>query len=529
MVSARIVAASSGDALVAVRETASDVSELPETVDRVSAQLRERVGESLRTIQGDQPLEEVTTRSFQALEKYAQADRANNLGDTQRALALLEEAVADDSTFAMAYRKIGILLNNEGVDTERASEAFSRANALRDRLTDRERWLAEAAYLDYVEGDGPAAMDRYETVLEAYPTDRIALNNLAVAYRNVARPEDAAELYLRSIDAGGAPATTFDGVIPLLYSFGDTAEAQARARPVRADALGEAPVWVAARLSLLSAVFDYQGAEEAAEGVIEQVRGTPAEGEVVLSLAQIQLVRGRFREAWTNFERGIELLELEGRSIGISPGVAEALITGGVVRGLPGPAGRIGPRDGRDPRPTRCDRGAVVAAAGPAAGRELCARRAPGSGAGVPRGVGARQRRLAGGKSCSSGARSPSPRGAERRRYSSCARGGRRPPTAGCAGSPTSEERSMPSSSPIPRSTTSRRTSRPATSTGSANADNIMFWYVVPRLGELQAEHGDPERARGLFRLFLEATEGADPEYQPKRERVRARLEALGG
>jgi TolB-like protein len=153
VVSARIVAAATGEVLVAVRETADDVSELPDQVDRLSAQLRERVGESLRTIQGDQPLEQVTTASFQALEKYAQADRANNLGDELRALALLEEALAEDSTFAMAHRKLGILLLNTALDPPRRDSAFTHAYELRERLTDRERWLAEAAYLAYVEPD----------------------------------------------------------------------------------------------------------------------------------------------------------------------------------------------------------------------------------------------------------------------------------------------------------------------------------------------------------------------------------------
>ena len=60
------------------------------------------------------------------------------------------------------------------------------------------------------------------------------------------------------------------------------------------------------------------------------------------------------------------------------------------------------------------------------------------------------------------------------------------------------------------------------------SGDNVEFWFVAPRLADLQAEHGDPTRAREGYRLFLDATEGADPEFQPKRERAAAALEALG-
>ena len=57
VLSARVVAVGSGDVLVAARRTASRITDVPDAVDRLSAELRERIGESLRTIQGDRPLE----------------------------------------------------------------------------------------------------------------------------------------------------------------------------------------------------------------------------------------------------------------------------------------------------------------------------------------------------------------------------------------------------------------------------------------------------------------------------------------
>ncbi len=62
-----------------------------------------------------------------------------------------------------------------------------------------------------------------------------------------------------------------------------------------------------------------------------------------------------------------------------------------------------------------------------------------------------------------------------------------------------------------------------------SNADNLAFWSIVPRLGELQAEHGDGARARELFALFLDVTEGADPAYAAKRDRIRRALQDLEG
>ena len=49
-VSVQLIAADSGDALTAVRETARDSTDLIGAVDRASKQLRQRIGESLRDL-----------------------------------------------------------------------------------------------------------------------------------------------------------------------------------------------------------------------------------------------------------------------------------------------------------------------------------------------------------------------------------------------------------------------------------------------------------------------------------------------
>jgi predicted Zn-dependent protease len=527
VVSARIVAAATGEVLVAVRETADDVSELPDQVDRLSAQLRERVGESLRTIQGDQPLEQVTTASFQALEKYAQADRANNLGDELRALALLEEALAEDSTFAMAHRKLGILLLNTALDPPRRDSAFTHAYELRERLTDRERWLAEAAYLAYVEEDAPASTDRYESLLEAYPTDRVALNNLAIAYRELGRDEEASELYRRSIRNGGAPATTYSGLVPTLYAMGDTAEARRTLEAFR-QAYPANPAADELRASFLSAVYDYPGAEEAARSVLETVRGTAAEGGEYLELAQLLLVQGRPDAALDAFRRGLALLDELGANLGITQGAAEALVGGAValyyaqdqeeaVRHMDRLRADLGVAS--EPVGDRQDlQFAVVYAHAGRLDRARAMMDAYASEAetGDPRwrlveGVLAvAEGRAEDGIALIRGARSDEP---------GC-------PLCGLSELGRAFDHVAQSDSAVHYFEEYLRTP----DMGRLQSDdNFSFWYVVPRLAALHAERGNAERARELYRLFLTATEAAEAQFTPRREQVRSALEALEG
>src|SRR5213078_400431 len=134
VVSAELVGASDGAALVAVRENAQDDGAIIAAVDRLSHRLRERIGESLRTIRASEPLEQVTTRSLEALRKYSQGVRASDAADVARAGTLLEEAIALDTTFAMAYRKLAVVLSNSGGATSRINAAAAQAFRHRDRL-----------------------------------------------------------------------------------------------------------------------------------------------------------------------------------------------------------------------------------------------------------------------------------------------------------------------------------------------------------------------------------------------------------
>ncbi len=65
MLSGRVIAVATGDVLVAERTTAGSDQNLIHAVDDLSAKLRERIGESLRTVRSTPPLAQVTTGSLE--------------------------------------------------------------------------------------------------------------------------------------------------------------------------------------------------------------------------------------------------------------------------------------------------------------------------------------------------------------------------------------------------------------------------------------------------------------------------------
>jgi tetratricopeptide (TPR) repeat protein len=195
---ARLVSVT-GDVLVVETQVARSEDGLTEAVDRLSGRLRERFGEPLRNIRASPPLDLVTTGSIRALRLFSQGQQAWNQGDNSRALQLIDEAIAEDSTFAMAYRRLAILLNNQDEQRARAVWAAEKAYEFRDRLTDRERYLVTAAYHAVVTGNRDQQINAYRTVLDLYPDEVIAINNLGVIYSQLRDYARSSGYYARAL------------------------------------------------------------------------------------------------------------------------------------------------------------------------------------------------------------------------------------------------------------------------------------------------------------------------------------------
>ncbi|OGU34471.1 MAG: hypothetical protein A3K13_13475 [Gemmatimonadetes bacterium RIFCSPLOWO2_12_FULL_68_9] len=228
IISARLVAAGTREALVAVSEPASGSEGLFKAVGKVSAHLRERIGESLRAVRADPPLERLTTKSVEALRLYTQAQKVADEGDYGRSIALLEEAVARDSTFAMAWRRLGAYKTNPNLVFQMGASgdsALRRAYALRDRLSDRERYHVEAMYWSRAEHQPEKAVTSYLALLEKYPNDGTAWNNLAVQYQDLGRFAERDAAGRAAIDKNVAGGITYVGLLSDLQEEGQLAEA----------------------------------------------------------------------------------------------------------------------------------------------------------------------------------------------------------------------------------------------------------------------------------------------------------------
>ena len=140
MLALRLIDAGSGSALATFSADVSDNRELVPTIDKLSRRMRASIGESLKNVRASPPLERVTTSSLEALRKYTAGVYANGVEqDWPKAMQLLDEAIALDTGFALAWRALGAAGANGGRGHVFVDSAVSKAFEHSDRLPESER------------------------------------------------------------------------------------------------------------------------------------------------------------------------------------------------------------------------------------------------------------------------------------------------------------------------------------------------------------------------------------------------------
>lgn len=220
IVTARLVAAESGDELASYHESAKDAGDLIPSVDRLTKSLRGKIGESLKSVRDAPPLEQVSTASLGALRSYAAGLHANDvIGDYQGAIDYFHDAIRQDSNFAMAYVQLAFSLQTLGgrARNAQANEAFATALRLRDRLPERERYNVEGAYYYTVAIDRTKAIPALRRAVELDSTNIDAANSLANALSS-ARHYDEAERFFKLALLGEPNNGTLLANLAFLYT-----------------------------------------------------------------------------------------------------------------------------------------------------------------------------------------------------------------------------------------------------------------------------------------------------------------------
>src|SRR6202521_4762156 len=129
-----------GDSLAEEQVTAEGKEQVLKAVGDAAAKLRNKLGESLKTVEKlDTPIEQATTTSLEALQAYSLGWKDMlEKGDSAAAVPLFQKAIRLDPNFAMAYHSLGAMYSNLGESTLAAKNS-RRAYELRGQASERAR------------------------------------------------------------------------------------------------------------------------------------------------------------------------------------------------------------------------------------------------------------------------------------------------------------------------------------------------------------------------------------------------------
>jgi tetratricopeptide (TPR) repeat protein len=176
-------------------------------LDEAGNGMRRKLGESLPSVEAlSRPLAEVTTSSLEALQALSTGRAVAQEQGYQAAMPYYKRALELDPNFAAAYVSLGTTYSNLQ-QRDLAAANYRRAYELRNRVTERERYLIESREFSSA-GDLSRDVEICLQWTSKYPNDESAHNRLGVDYLYLGSIEKAAEQFRQAIavsDDSSAP------------------------------------------------------------------------------------------------------------------------------------------------------------------------------------------------------------------------------------------------------------------------------------------------------------------------------------
>lgn len=165
--------------LIALIETADNDTEILTAIADVSRQMRIELGDTDKP-DGSGQAESFTVANLEAASEYLKAQSLQLDRKLEEAVVHYQRALEYDPEFTRAYAGLALTEQYLGRMEDSArhwQEALSRLQS----LTTRGRLRTLGVYFLINQRDYPKALETFEQLVERFPADNVALNNLAVA------------------------------------------------------------------------------------------------------------------------------------------------------------------------------------------------------------------------------------------------------------------------------------------------------------------------------------------------------------
>ncbi len=165
----KAVNCSNGETLASTEAQAGDKNHVLDVLGRVSVEMRNKLGESLSSVQKfDTPLVQATTPSLEALKAFNTAIQVYNTKGSDAAVPFSKRAIELDPKFALAYAWMGLMETEIG-ETGLSVDYHRKAYELLDRTSEVEKFDISSTYYKEVTGNIGKAVETCQLWAQAYP------------------------------------------------------------------------------------------------------------------------------------------------------------------------------------------------------------------------------------------------------------------------------------------------------------------------------------------------------------------------
>jgi len=294
------VNADTGDIMAREQAEATSKEQVLTSLGSASARLRERLGESLASVQKfDAPLPRATTPSLDALHAYSLALSDGREVPRLESIPQLKRAIELDPTFAMAHAQLSAVYANT-YQSALAPSYSKRAFELRDRVSERERFFISWRYYRDAVQAWDKGLELARSWTAAYPREAFAFNSLGAALIRFGDFDASVEAFRQAIRLDPKFVPAYGNLAASLLALDRPTEARAVLQDAAAKQLDFAG---ARRLSYLLAFVQGDSATMARE--LEASLGA-GETNAAGWQAQASVFEGHIRQAHEEFGHGIE-------------------------------------------------------------------------------------------------------------------------------------------------------------------------------------------------------------------------------
>ena len=291
-----------GTVVATASEDADSKGEVLAAVASVAARLREALGDTTTESAQLAAAETFTAASLEAAKSYATAQDLQLAARHEEAIVQYRRAVEQDPNFGRAYSGWAMSASTLG-RTDEAEKLFKEALARLDRMTEREKFRTLGLYYSRVARDPEKAIENFSQLVERYPADSVALNNLALGHFNALNFPKALEYGKRLVDVyPGRALYQYNFALYAMYA-GDFALSRTHAEL----AIKGNPDTPKAYLALATAALATDNAAEA-RAAWDRATASGAGGASLAAIgkADLNLYEGRAEEALAGLEAAIE-------------------------------------------------------------------------------------------------------------------------------------------------------------------------------------------------------------------------------